>query len=546
MESDKSRSDRTNRRGLLLVAALLLALVGLVFAQAIAADDGPKPTPSPYTDRVQTTEELDSQDASIERYIAGHAITGAQLLGPDLSTSTKTADRSEAPVGGTIMYTIVVNNTGDADVPLTMTDTLPAGVTYVSHDMLPPTNGLQTGGGYAAGVLVWEGVLGAGGSVEIALQVRVDSGTAPGTVVTNTAVISGGEQTVSPAAAVTVSEATLSPNVALPFIIYGETPNPPTLTLSATRPNSNNQWTVSWTPAFEAGTYELEASQNPSFSSPDRFEMGSAKSRAFNPPASTNNLFYFRARSRIGALVGPWSNTVRVVGAYYDEFENADSGWEVRRTTNIDEVQSFYEIDPGQDKSWLILRVEDSWDWGIASPLLPAPELPYVIEYEAKPANLGNLVSLGAVFGGDKPGATCPDKSSTAGWYEHTLCFNHFYNTNTIWFGKLKMLFERVDRLVWCPNCGGSPMKRLGDIDPDNARELSGVDNDGWNRYRIEVRANGIKVLVGKRGGSLNEVITYNDTRWVNDPYFGVFASTDEYSNSTARFEFFSVTPLDN
>jgi hypothetical protein len=169
-----------------------------------------------------------------------------------------------------------------------------------------------------------------------------------------------------------------------------------------------------------------------------------------------------------------------------------------------------------------------------------------VIEYEIQHANLGNLVSQGIAFAGDWPGAICPDPSTIEGWYEHELCFNHFYTVNVIFFGPLKMLFERVDQLVWCPDCGGSPMKRLGDIDPNSAKTLSTVNPEGWNKFRVEVRNGSIKVFAGTPGSELKLEKEYNDTRWIPLPYFGVFASTDEYSNSTARVEYVQVLPLDN
>jgi hypothetical protein len=108
------------------------------------------------------------------------------------------------------------------------------------------------------------------------------------------------------------------------------------------------------------------------------------------------------------------------------------------------------------------------------------------------------------------------------------------------------MLFERVDKLVWCLECGGSPMKRLGDIDPNSAKDLNGVEPEGWNSYRIEVREDGIKLFAAKRGAPLIEQLNYKDTRWIKDPYFGVFASTDEYNNSTWRYDNVQVMPLDN
>jgi hypothetical protein len=128
----------------------------------------------------------------------------------------------------------------------------------------------------------------------------------------------------------------------------------------------------------------------------------------------------------------------------------------------------------------------------------------------------------------------------------HEDCFNHFYNTNTIFYGPLKLLFERVDRLEWCLDCGGSPMKRLGDINPGNIKTYKLVDPTGWNNYRVEVRADGIKVFAAKRGFVPELQYEYKDTRYVNSPYFGLFASTDEYTNALWRFDYFEVLPLDN
>jgi len=166
-----------------------------------------------------------------------------------------------------------------------------------------------------------------------------------------------------------------------------------------------------------------------------------------------------------------------------------------------------------------------------------------MIEYRTEVANFGNLVSHGLVFGGDFPGPICPDWSSLPGVYEHELCFNHFYLPNAIWYGPIKMQFERVDYLVWCPGCDGSPMKRLSNdyskwflVDPVG----SAVPN-GWNTWRVEVRNNGLKLFVNDQ-----QYATSSDTRWVNEPYFGVFGSTDEYSNSTTRWDYVEVRPLDN
>ena len=257
---------------------------------------------------------------------------------------------------------------------------------------------------------------------------------------------------------------------------------------------------------------------------------------------SANNVYYYRLRVLATNQVSPWSTVVPVVGAYYDEFDNNQTGWSgptlkdgIRRLTYIEKVDAWYE-----NNDWMIIRVEDSWDWAIASPLMPAPEPPYAIEFRSMPANLGNLVSHGVVFGGDWAGAPCPDWSTLLGVYAHKNCFNHFYNTNLIWSSDtdLTLLWERVDTLIYCPTCGGSPLKRLGDVP---GAQLFHPNASGWNNYRIEVRSSEIKFFLN---GTLR--YTYGDTRWINDPYFGIFASADEYSNSTWRYEYLRVTPLDN
>jgi hypothetical protein len=106
------------------------------------------------------------------------------------------------------------------------------------------------------------------------------------------------------------------------------------------------------------------------------------------------------------------------------------------------------------------------------------------------------------------------------------------------------LIWQRVDDLVWCPDCGGSPMKRRGDT--ENLGQMDGVDNDDWNHHRIEVRDGNIRYFAAKVGHDLVLQHEYSDTRWINQPYFGVFAYAGEYTSSVARFEYFSVTPLDN
>lgn len=540
------------RRLLVLVGMAVAFLLVFSFAQLLAAEqDGdveqqlPQPaTPSPYSRVVSTTAELLTAGPSLERYVAAHSIPGRLLQPADLEGSTKTAMPEEAPPGGIVQFTITVFNSGDTDAQTTVTDELPNGLEFVSAETTAELGVIESDFSTDGGVVVWEGTIGAGRTLTIEVTSRIDNEAEPGSEITNTAEISDGETTIERTAEVLVGENVGSPIQYLPYTTFGIQPDPGPVTLDVGEVNSANQWNVAWTTSVGASGYELEESNTPDFVSPTVFNLNASQtSLLIEKEPSFRNEYFYRIRSRVGDRVGPWSNIDSVVAAYRDDFTDDSSGWAVRRTTYIEEVQSFYEIDSSRD--WLILRVEDSWDWGIAAPEAEAPRVPYAIEYEIQYANLGNLVSQGMAFAGDWPGAICPDPSTVEGWYEHELCFNHFYTVNVIFFGPLKLLFERVDELVWCPNCGGSPMKRLGDIDPNSSTQLSGVDPEGWNKFRIEVRADGIKVFAGARNSELKLIKDYSDTRWVPSPHFGIFASTDEYSNSTARVEYVQVLPLD-
>jgi hypothetical protein len=445
-----------------------------------------------------------------------------------------------------VQFTIIIDNSGDADAPVTMTDNLPAELLYRSHELQDSFNALLVPGFTAAGNgVIWSGTVGGGGYAKISIVAEVKEDVPAGTMLSNTAQISDGQQSLSPKATFRVLEAQEAVDLRLPFIVYGFKPDPPDITnLAATRPNSQNQFAVSWTGGPNASRYEVQMDHEPGFGAPVTQDAGQATSMSFEPEPSFRNDLYFRVRSFEGGIAGKWSDTLNVVGAYLDEFNDEASDWHIRRTTHIDDVNTWYEIDPPYGR--LVLEVGDKWDWGISSPLAKAPEPPYVIEYDGKFAQTPNEVAMGIVFGGDKPGETCPDKSSTDGWYRHELCFNHFYNPHYYWAGKaLHLLWYRTDELVWCPSCGGSPMKRLGDSEA--VGKMSSVANDKWNRHRIEVREGSIKYFAGRpHHTELTFQYEYHDTRWIHEPYFGVFAYAGEYTSSVAVFDHFSITPLDS
>ncbi|HET7091748.1 MAG TPA: pre-peptidase C-terminal domain-containing protein, partial [Anaerolineae bacterium] len=109
---------------------------------------------------------------------------------PNLTTSTKTADKSVVPVGAQVQYTINVVNTS----PVTATtaafvDLIPAGTTYVAGSLVG-TNAVFTPtlGGTLGPAIVWTRSVPANGTRTITF--RVVNGAPAGTTITNTAVIS--------------------------------------------------------------------------------------------------------------------------------------------------------------------------------------------------------------------------------------------------------------------------------------------------------------------------------------------------------------------
>jgi uncharacterized repeat protein (TIGR01451 family) len=306
-------------------------------------------------------------------------------------------------------------------------------------------------------------------------------------------------------------------------------------TLAASRPNSNNQWTVSWQPLPGVTGYELQEAKNSDFTNPTVYALGAgATSQNVQQPLSWSNSYYYRIRGMVGSSTGVWSDTLTVVGGYRDDFTDSASGWALRRTSYLQKTFSYYGS--GAEAGNYIVIVDDRWDWMAASPMRPAPQIPYVIEYRARVHDPSNLVSGGMVFAGDWNGAACPDYNNI---YEFTNCFNSFYTLNFIFYGPLKLLYEQVDQLVWCPTCGGSLLKRIGPT-IDAGDVLANGPSKEWHTYRLEVRQDGARLFID---GNLR--FHFTDTSHFHQPYFGVFASTEEYKPSIWFYDYVQVTPLD-
>ena len=98
--------------------------------------------------------------------------------------------KTDAPdpvlAGGTLTYTLTANNLTGGPITATVTDPLPANVSLASAN---PTAGVVVVGP----PLVWSVILPPNSSHSLAIVVQVDASTTDGTVITNTATLTDGE-----------------------------------------------------------------------------------------------------------------------------------------------------------------------------------------------------------------------------------------------------------------------------------------------------------------------------------------------------------------
>jgi uncharacterized repeat protein (TIGR01451 family) len=146
----------------------------------------------------------------------GRCDIGSYELQP-IGFSTLTVNRAVVLPGDPLTYTIVLNNPGATDIAdARVTDTLPVSLSYIDNS-LTATSGSPS---YQSGVTTWAGTISAGGSVTVTYGATVNPTLG---FIVNSAVISGGGDSVTRTATVTVDGpiCNLTKHAGNPILIAG-------------------------------------------------------------------------------------------------------------------------------------------------------------------------------------------------------------------------------------------------------------------------------------------------------------------------------------
>ena len=440
---------------------------------------------------------------------------------PDLSGSTLSVDRNATVAGGSVVYTVVISNSGGvAASGVLVTDTLPVELTYQVGSFISNTTGATTlGYGDTGNVITWTGDVDSLGSVTLSYAADVTDSVMVNDVLTNTVQIDSSDTVLERSTATTIVE---SLNWYFP-IALNSVPAPVMNPVSGPTAAANTL-TTSWNVPVDGITqYEVQESHSIDFTGSPIHDAGTDTSKAFTYSPSSNNYYCYRVRAWVDNVASGWSNVECAVTNYFDDFSNSGSGWAIRQQDTDDTENSSYYAN-GE----FVLKIGGRWDYALASPLAQAPKPPYAIETRIKfDPTVDNLHGYGIVFGGNWNGQPCPGT-------DYSACFTHYYRFLVVWYGpqnSFRIQLKRIDYNDEQDNIGrGVTLVNFKDIYVGNSKD--------FNTWRIEVDANGA-IRVYLNGGQVASAV---DGNYINSPYFGVMASSDEYLGAEPHLDWYRAT----
>ena len=216
---------------------------------------------------------------------------------------------------------------------------------------------------------------------------------------------------------------------------------------------------------------------------------------------------------------------------YRDDFDDPDSGWEMRRTdmSNANDWEITYT-----ENEELQLEVDETRSYIIVSPLVEAPQLPYNIEARARFTDQSEDRHLyGIIFGANWNGNDdCPVE-------DYSTCFNTYYWLRVEWdeTNSNDPRLEFMLRRVYSHSGSNSPQA----VDLIGWTGLGNATPNSWHEWDIRVESDGdIKI-------SFNDalVASVSDSALINRKYFGVMLETNDIGDARVKFDYFKVNAIE-
>ncbi|MBN1316668.1 MAG: DUF11 domain-containing protein [Anaerolineales bacterium] len=461
----------------------------------------------------------------------------AEILGPNLQVE-KTANTDQAEPGETVIYTIVVQNSGDEQVQAWMTDTLPNELTYVNNSLDANLGDF----GEDSGVITWTANMFGYGYTAIISFSAVTSSEINGVDVPNTAHVTGNGQIIEDTYELLVQEGPLLTYFPLVFKNY-----PPIPTLNAIpEPDANNDYTISWTAVEVAfDHYVLQESTVADFSTVSNQWQTTATSKFIDKAGGVAGTFYYRVRADNNAQwgEGPWSNVKSVdFWMYEDDFSNYKSGWprEWSRTR-----AALYQVHPNENPScpgssceyddgdgYVLARRAGSDPRARFGPGVKVPSANYQIEVDARWWDAQYNATYQIFFGSNNPFNDADDlagdyyalqvRINTKGDFCEYSLIEHKETSREPETTTYHINWVREDEI----NCG---------------QQHRSNTSKAWNNWKI--KRDGSNIVIYVNGTKINEK---SDSSYGANRYFGVGATVYEgLTPSKPVFDNFKVTLLD-
>ena len=489
---------------------------------------------------------------------------GAEPTVADLSTSSMSVDHAEAPLGAELLYTIVISNSGDSTANgVNITNTLPADTELKGVIGWPNDSGvISETQSYTNSVVTWGGLIGSGSKATLQYTVLISDSADISSTITNSAEITHNAITSSIKISTTTFVLPEAEDSTIYLPIMSLAGQAPTVSASSVSKSGNDyRWTISWQleDAVANARFVIQESDTPDFTNILNERTQDDFSELYTRPASFDNLYYYRVRLDSSAG-SPWSEPVRVINAFHDNFSDTGSGWKIVRQ-DLDDTDN--SVVYRQNDGVLLVDTGGRWDYTVASSLRPVVDGDYQLKTRVVFAGPGNLNTYGFILGGDWNGDRCPtlyDHKRSADvadfetepelvpWMDAPTqsrapvidnCFNHYYRIMLLWNGDSTTMQLQVKRIDFhdAPGNSGRGPEHVSFIPV----KVSSNNTNGWNEWTVEVRRSGnFKLFAGN-----DKVAEWNDNAYTGDSYWGLWSSTDEYPGSDPLFDYVTIEPLE-